>query len=69
MQSIQNDSYLSPDQFWQALREAGVPVGRTSVYEGLRSRRIKHVKIGRKYLIPRTEVTGWLEREAEQVSA
>ena len=67
MESIQKDTYLSPDQFWRASQEQGIPVGRTSIYEGLKAGRIKSVRIGRKYLIPRTEVTGWLEREAEAV--
>lgn len=52
---------LTPDEFRDAL---GSAIGRGSIYELLRAGRIRHVKLGRKILIPRSEVEAFIERGA-----
>jgi excisionase family DNA binding protein len=44
-------------------RELG-PVGRDRVYELVKSGRIRSVRVGRKILIPRSELTAFIERES-----
>ena len=59
-----NDSkpLLTPEEFRQI--GLGGAVGRNSIYELIRANRIRHVKIGRKILIPRSEVHDFPAREA-----
>lgn len=52
---------LTPDEFRECL---GGAIGRNSIYELLRADRIKHLKIGRKLLIPYSEVENFPMREA-----
>jgi excisionase family DNA binding protein len=54
---------LSPAEFHD--RFNGV-VGKNSIYEAIKSNRIKHVKLGRKILILASEVEDWPHREAER---
>ena len=51
---------LTVDEFLAQMQGA---IGRNSVYDLLRANRIKHLKVGRKILIPSSEVTGFIERE------
>ena len=39
-------------------------MGSNSIYELIRASRIKHIRIGRKILIPRSEVEEFARREA-----
>ncbi len=57
---------VSPKEFYRC---HGSAIGLTSIYEGVKSNRIKHIKIGRKILIPASEVEAWPLREAERVAA
>jgi excisionase family DNA binding protein len=41
-----------------------VSLGRSRVFEEIRERRLRIVKVGRRTLIPATEVTAWLDRLA-----
>lgn len=52
--------FLSPSELWEAL---GRRVGRQAIYEALNGGRIRCMRIGRKYLIPRTEIEDWPNRE------
>lgn len=52
---------LTPDEFRDAL---GGAIGRGSIYELVRAGRIRSVRLGRKILIPITEVNAFIEREA-----
>ena len=52
---------LTITQFYEALDRT---VGVNSVREAVRAGRIKSVEIGRKRLIPRSEVDEWPKREA-----
>ena len=54
---------LSPAEFHGCLNGA---VGASSIYEAVRSNRIKHIRLGRKILILASEVEAWPLREAEQ---
>jgi excisionase family DNA binding protein len=47
----------------------GNRIGRASVYEMVRSNRIRAVRVGRKILIPAQEADRFLERELEQLSS
>ncbi len=53
---------LTPDEFRAAL---GNTIGRASINELLKTGRIKHVTIGRRLLIPRSEVETFVQREVE----
>lgn len=61
-QSIGSSTLLTPEQFRQAL---GGAVGRNSIYELLKEGRIRSLSIGRKLLIPQSELTDWIQRELE----
>lgn len=52
---------LTPNEFWL---ETGKTIGRNSLYGLIQMGRLKHVKIGRKILIPRSELTDFFKREA-----
>lgn len=52
---------LTPDEFRHAL---GGAIGRRNIYELIRAGRIRHVRLGRKLLIPRSEIEAFVEREA-----
>ena len=54
---------LSPDEF---LKEMQGTIGRNSVYGLIQANRIKHVRLGRKILIPRSELTDFLVREVQE---
>jgi excisionase family DNA binding protein len=41
-----------------------VSLGRSRVFEEIRDKRLRIVKVGRRTLIPAVEVTAWLERLA-----
>ncbi|WP_243304664.1 excisionase family DNA-binding protein [Geothrix oryzisoli] len=41
-----------------------VSLGRSRVFEEIREKRLRIVKVGRRTLIPATEVSAWLERLA-----
>jgi excisionase family DNA binding protein len=43
-----------------------VSLGRSRVFEEIRDKRLRIVKVGRRTLIPALEVTAWLERLAAQ---
>ena len=59
-QTQENKSLLSPDEF----REMHFPmIGRNNLYELLRAKRIKSIKVGRKILIPASEVQDFPLRE------
>ena len=53
---------LTPEEFRTVA--LGGTIGRNSIYELIRANRIKHVKVGRKILIPRSEAQDSPEREA-----
>ena len=57
---------VSPKKFHNCF---GGGIGLNSIYEGVKSNRIRHIKIGRKILIPASEVEAWPLREAEQRDA
>lgn len=61
MQDSNTKPLLTPDEFRHAL---GGAIGRGNVYELLRAGRIRHIKLGRKILIPHREVEAFIEREA-----
>lgn len=52
---------LTPTEYLGEMRGA---IGRNSLYGLIRAGRIRHVKVGRKILIPRSELENWLERES-----
>lgn len=53
---------LSPLAFHQAIGEV---IGKNRIYELLRANRLRHVKIGSRYLILRTEIDDFFVRESE----
>ncbi len=53
---------LTPEEFIKAMQGT---IGRNSVYGLVQAGRIKHVRLGRKILIPRSELTDFLVRELE----
>ena len=53
---------LSPDEFLRAMQGT---IGRNSVYGLIEAGRIKHIRLGRKILIPRSELEEFLMREAK----
>lgn len=53
---------LSPEEFIKAMQGT---LGRNSVYGLIQANRIKHLRLGRKILIPRSELTDFLVRELE----
>ncbi len=54
---------LTPEEFRKGLDDA---IGRNTIYLYLRARKIKHVKIGRKILIPKSELVDFPLREMAQ---
>ena len=58
----QTAKLITPDEFHKRIPE----IGRNSIYDALRAKRIKHLRIGRKILILESEVTDWPLREANQ---
>lgn len=59
-----NKPLLTLEEFRHAL---GGAIGRNTLYELVRANRIRHVRLGRKILIPAAEVTDFPEREASLV--
>jgi excisionase family DNA binding protein len=57
---------LSPNQFWAALNEAGIPIGRHTVRRAVGDGSIKHFRIGNRALIPRSELDDWPQRLLEE---
>jgi excisionase family DNA binding protein len=53
---------LTPRQFYESI--LGV-IGLNTIYELLRANRIRHVKVGSRYLILASEATEFFERTAE----
>lgn len=53
---------LTPDEFREGL---GKTIGRGSVYGLIQAGRIRHLKVGRKILIPASELTAFALRESE----
>ena len=53
---------LTPDEFWEEMQKV---IGRNSLYGLIQANRIKHIRVGRKILIPRSELTDFALREAE----
>ena len=54
---------LTPRQFHEAIH--GV-IGLNTIYELLRANRVRHVKVGSRFLILASEVTEFFDREAAQ---
>jgi excisionase family DNA binding protein len=54
------------DKLSYTIREAkaALGIGETNLRKQIRSGRLAVVRIGRKYLIPRSEIEGWLRVEA-----
>lgn len=61
MTAASSKPLLTPDEFRCAL---GGAIGRGNIYELIRAGRIRHVRLGRKILVPRSEVDAFVEREA-----
>jgi excisionase family DNA binding protein len=36
-------------------------VNRRAVYEGLKANRIPHIRLGRRYILPRAAISAWLK--------
>jgi excisionase family DNA binding protein len=53
---------LTPDEFWEGMQKV---IGRNSLYGLIQAGRIKHIRVGRKILIPRSELTDFPVRESE----
>ena len=58
-----HEELLSPREFNKKRPEIGLG----SVYDALRNGKIRHIRIGRKYLIPASEVDGWPARESGRI--
>lgn len=58
------------DALLLSVRDAAIAigVGRESAYQLVREGRLRAVRIGRRILVPRTELTAFVEREAARVS-
>lgn len=59
--SVPAKPLLTPEEYYRAFDGA---IGRGSIYELLRAGRIRHVRLGRKILIPRSELDDFPIREA-----
>jgi excisionase family DNA binding protein len=59
--SVDTEALLKPREYHEAL---GGKIGINSLYSLIRAGRIRHIRVGRKILIPKTELENWLEREA-----
>ncbi len=57
-----NKPLLTPNEFLEALDHA---VGRNSLYGLIQAGKIRHLRLGRKILIPRSEVINFPARESE----
>jgi excisionase family DNA binding protein len=53
---------LTPEEFYRGI---GRTIGRRKIYELLRSGRLKSVRVGSNYRLPRSELTDFWTREAE----
>ncbi len=51
---------VTPTEFRELLRGR---IGRNEIYRALNAHRIRHLRIGRKILIPTSECVDWPERE------
>ena len=59
MQELQFDNYpdiVTPDDIQKMLR-----IGRNSVYDLLKQGKIKSLRVGKKYLIPKTSMINFLQ--------
>jgi len=54
---------ISPEEYHGAIGKA---MGLHSIYRGLERGDIRSLRVGRKYLIPRSEVTAFFERAASR---
>ena len=59
--ATQTPDLLTPNEF--RARFKGM-IGRNTLYNAIRARRIKHIRLGRKILILGTEVRDWPLRES-----
>lgn len=59
---IKQKPLLTPDEFREGLKNT---IGRNSIYELLAAGKIRHLKLGRKILIPASELDAFPLREAE----
>lgn len=53
--------FLSPSEFFDEMKGT---IGKNSLYGFIHSGRIKNIRVGRKILIPRSELTDFPTREA-----
>jgi excisionase family DNA binding protein len=60
--SVEEEPLLSPKEFHAAMRGT---IGRDSLYGLLEAKRIKSIRIGKRYLIPASEIRDFPAREAE----
>lgn len=62
MQLSTTPPLMSPEQFRsQVLKNS---IGRAAIYELIRSKRLRHIRIGRKILIPASEALDFAARES-----
>ena len=54
--------FLTPEEFRTIVLQK--TIGKNSLYELIHANRIKHIRIGRKILIPRSEVAEFARRES-----
>lgn len=59
--------FLTPDEFRSVALDD--TIGRASLYQLIRADRVKHIRVGRKILIPRSEVTEFAKREAGTIES
>ena len=55
------DQLLTPRQYKAERPEIGL----NSIYKALKDKRLRHIRVGRKFLILASEVSDWPRREAE----
>jgi excisionase family DNA binding protein len=58
-----------PDVLTPAEVQAFLPLGRNAIYTALQDGRIRSVRAGQKYLIPKTALREFLDRDAEDAPA
>ena len=56
--------WYSVEEFWREARKQGAPISRGVAYEGVRTGRIPHVKLGRRIAIPADALDRLLGSEA-----
>jgi excisionase family DNA binding protein len=63
-------SFVVPEPLLISVRQAAaeLPCGRDTMYELIRQGRIRSVRIGRRLLVPRTELEAFVERETSELS-